>query len=156
MATTITCPRCKSKLTVRPGSDAGDFITCPRCLAYVANPDYHGGRSALDRDVRVDQRGSSGLILVLAGLIVVGGFMLACAGVDGRQADAASVLIFGGAVAVPVVLGCALLYATGASRDFARMGKAAGTILLALLLTGLVIVSAVVVFFAVCFYAITR
>jgi hypothetical protein len=155
MADTFTCPRCKSTLTLRPGG-AGDFVTCPRCLAYVANPDYHGGRSALDRDLRLDQRGSSGLILVLAGLIVVGGFFLACAGLGGGQAQAGPLLIFGAAVAVPVVLGCVVLYFSGASGRFASMGPAAGTILLTLLLTGLVILSAVVVFFAVCVYAISR
>lgn len=156
MSQTITCPRCMSRLTLRPGSDAGDFVTCPRCLAYVANPSYHGGRSALDRDFRLDQRGSSGLILTLAGLIVVGGFFLVCAGLGGGQADVGALLIFGGAVTVPVVLGCVALYATGASGRFASMGKTAGTILLTLLLTGLVILSAVVVFFAVCLYAISR
>jgi hypothetical protein len=92
---------------------------------------------------------------VLAGLIVAGGFGLFFAGLGVRPSDSGAVLLLGGAVLVPVVLGSLILYATGASRSVARMGPVAGTVLLTILLGGLVIVSAVIVFFAVCVYAIT-
>jgi hypothetical protein len=106
-----------------------DVLTCPRCKRKLS--------------------------LVLAGLIVAGAFGLFFAGLGVRPGDTGAVLLLGGAVLVPVVLGSLILYATGASRSFARMGPVAGTILLTILLGGLVIVSAVIVFFAVCFYAIT-
>jgi hypothetical protein len=154
MPDVLTCPRCKRKLSLRGDADA--FVTCPHCLAYVPNPHYADrGRSSFDRDFRLDSRASSALILVLAGLIVAGGFGLFFASLGVRPSDTGAVLVLGGAVLVPVVLGSLVLYATGASRSFARMGPVAGTVLLTILLGGLVIVSAVIVFFAVCFYAIT-
>jgi hypothetical protein len=155
MPDVLTCPRCKRKLSLR--DDADEFLTCPRCLAYVPNPNHAGrGRSSFDRDFRLDNRGGSVLILVLAGLIVVGGFGLFFASLGVSALDSGALLVLGSAVLVPVVLGSLILYATGASRGFAKLGTVAGTFLLAMLLTALVILSAVIVFFAVCFYAITR
>jgi hypothetical protein len=37
VARTVACPRCSSQLRV--AADAGRWLTCPRCLASVGNPD---------------------------------------------------------------------------------------------------------------------
>jgi hypothetical protein len=117
----------------------------------LPSPNDRGrGGSALDRDLRLDSRGSSVLVLVLAALLVVGGFGLLFAQGGASEADLETVLLLGGAVLVPVVLGCLVLYFGGGVRSFTRMGPVVGTIVLAVVLTGLVIGSAVVVIFAVC------
>jgi hypothetical protein len=155
MPDVLTCPRCKRKLSLRDDS-ADEFLTCPRCLAYVPNPHFAGRvRSSFDRDFRLDSRGGAVLILVLAGLIVVGGFGLLFANMGLTRAETGAILLFGAGTVVPVVLGALLLYASGVSRALAEKGPVIGTVVLAILLTALVLVSAVIIFFAVCFYAVT-
>jgi uncharacterized membrane protein len=159
MPDTLTCPRCQRRLRLRE-DDADALLTCPRCLAYVPNPGHAGqGRSGFDRDFRLDNRGGSVLMLVLAGLLVVGGFGLAFAAPSLASAaipNGTVVLVFAAMTIIPVVLGSLLLYATGAYRSFTKMGPVAGTVVLMITLGALVVVSAVIVLFAACFYSLSR
>jgi hypothetical protein len=69
--TQVTCPGCQRPLRIADGVTQ-PWVTCPRCLARVANPQAQaaGGPDGLevDYEVRRDVQKTGWLLVVLAGL----------------------------------------------------------------------------------------
>jgi hypothetical protein len=131
MAEEFQCPTCGQDLAVRAGTPPGTLVTCPRCLASLAIP-YPPASSAttptrkgppplpvmpLETEVRADQRGVTRSLLILAILLIVGGFL----SLFSRQPGVGAMMILSG-IALGIVV--SIMRATAERRAAARSRSA--------------------------------
>lgn len=150
MSTDVTCPRCQRNVRIPP-TLTDEVVTCPACLATLANP--HGvtgtrGRG-IEADVRREWSAASVLLAVLIALCVVAIVLVAAFLPDGGSWNlrVPVLLAFGFAVldVLVILAGLRAMWSWAASGPRAEsVGK-----VLALLLASVGVIVGVVILFVV-------
>lgn len=159
MATPVTCPGCQRPLRLADGV-AQTWVTCPHCLARVANPQARGTGDAdhleIEHEVRGDVRKTSSLLIVLAGLGALTLLSAVPAAIEGVHTGDSEVLLGLGlilALLISISTACVLWQRPGKTplESVGRVAVHTLAIVGSIVAGGIVIGIAVFVFlFAVC------